>query len=76
GTVTVASPEQVAANPGTVGFPLSGVEIGIVGEPIHADAEGQIWVRGGNRTVITNDYGRVIDRQLYVDSPAVNRELT
>ena len=73
GTVTVASPEQVAANPGTVGFPLSGVEIGIVGEPIHADASGQIWVRGGNRTVITNDYGRVENRQLYVESPAVSR---
>lgn len=73
GTVTVASPEQVAAHPGTVGQPLSGVEIGIVGEPIHRNASGQIWVRGGNRTVITSDYGRVEHGLLYIDSPAIEQ---
>lgn len=76
GTVTIASPEQVAAFPDTVGQPLSGVEIGIVGQPIHHDATGQIWVRGGNRTVITQDYGRVESGLLFVESPAVTRTAT
>ena len=76
GTVSIASPEQVAAFPDTVGQPLAGVEIGIVGQPIHRNAAGQIWVRGGNRTVITNDYGRVENGQLFVESPAVGRKET
>ncbi|HIY67514.1 MAG TPA: long-chain fatty acid--CoA ligase [Candidatus Agrococcus pullicola] len=67
GTVALATPEQVLRHPGTVGKPLPGVEIGIVGSPIWANAEGRIWVRGGNRTVITGDFGRIRQRLIYVD---------
>lgn len=68
GTVALATPEQVLRHPGTVGKPLPGVEIGIVGSPVWANAEGRIWVRGGNRTVITGDFGRIRHRLIYVDS--------
>ena len=67
GTVTLAAPSQVVEHPGTVGRPLPGVEIGIVGTPVSANAAGRIWVRGGNRTVITNDFGRIEQGLVYID---------
>lgn len=67
GTVALASPQQVAEHPGTVGKPLPGVEIGVVGTPVTSDAAGRIWVRGGNRTVITNDFGRIEQGLVYID---------
>ena len=46
---------------------VPGVEIGIVGTPVSANAAGRIWVRGGNRTVITNDFGRIEQGLVYID---------
>lgn len=71
GTVSLATPDQVRKHPGTVGKTLPGVDIGIVGSPVSANAEGRIWVRGGNRTVITNDFGRIEQRLIYIDRTEV-----
>jgi acyl-CoA synthetase (AMP-forming)/AMP-acid ligase II len=66
GTITVATPAEVVANPGTVGRPLPGTEIGIVGHRAGTDAEGRVWVRGAGRTIITDDRGRVQDGTLRI----------
>lgn len=64
GTVTVASPADVAAHPASVGRPLPGTEIGIVGHAKGSDAEGRVWLRGAGRTVISDDRGRIDDGRL------------
>ncbi|WP_157674864.1 class I adenylate-forming enzyme family protein [Agrococcus jejuensis] len=64
GTVAVASPDEVAAHPASVGRPLPGTEIGIVGHARGSDAEGRVWLRGAGRTVITDDRGRIDDGRL------------
>lgn len=64
GTVAVASPDDLAAHPASVGRPLPGTELGIVGHVRGSDAEGRVWLRGAGRTVITDDRGRIDDGRL------------
>lgn len=66
GTVTIAQPEDLEREPGTVGRALPGSAVGIVGHRGKADAEGRVWVRGGSRTVITDDRGRIRDGLLTI----------
>lgn len=64
GTVAVATPEVLAAHPGTVGHRLPGCDFGIVGHRGRGDATGLLWVRGAHATVITEDRGRVAEGRL------------
>ncbi|WP_430592654.1 AMP-binding protein [Humidisolicoccus flavus] len=66
GTVAVAVPELLAKFPGTVGVPLPGVDVGIVGNRGRADGEGRIWIRALGTSVITDDRGRWEDGRLYI----------
>ncbi|WP_344341317.1 class I adenylate-forming enzyme family protein [Agrococcus versicolor] len=66
GTVTVASPDEVVAHPGTVGRAIPGTQAGIVGHPTGEQAEGRVWVRGAGRTIITDDRGRMDDGRLTI----------
>lgn len=66
GTITIATPAELQADPGTVGTALPGTEIGIVGHPHGEEATGRVWVRGASRTVITDDRGRIHDGRLTI----------
>lgn len=66
GTITVACPDEVLEHPSTVGRPLPGTAVGIVGHRRGDDAEGRVWVRGASRTVITDDEGRIEDGMLTI----------
>lgn len=70
GTVTAASPGELAARPGTVGRPLGGVDVGIVGARGQDDAVGRLWVRAGGSTIITGDLGRREDGYFWVTGRA------
>ena len=60
----VATPDDVARHPESVGRALPGTEMGIVGHPRGSDAEGRVWLHGAGRTVITDDRGRIDDGRL------------
>ncbi|WP_413319424.1 AMP-binding protein [Agrococcus sp. 1P02AA] len=69
GTVAVATPELLTANPGTAGRRLPGSDFGIVGHAGRGDASGLLWVRGAHATVITEDQARIEDGRLMIVGP-------
>lgn len=66
GTVAVATPELLAAHPGTAGTRLPGSDFGIVGHAGRGDATGLLWVRGAHATSITEDRARIDDGRLTI----------